>query len=118
MNKVIRFILLASLFVVTTVSNASSNTEGARETRFPRIVLYTAAGCKSCNAASEFLSRNNIAFIKKDVSANNAYMEEMTSKYRVNAVPLIVIGNDQKVLRGFVQEAFQSAVREVMAKRR
>jgi glutaredoxin 3 len=42
----------------------------------------------------------------------------MTSRYRSSAVPVIVIGNDEKVLKGFVVEAFQMAVRDVIAKRR
>ena len=40
----------------------------------------------------------------------------MTTKYKSRAVPVIVIGNDEKVLKGFIVEAFQMAVREVMAK--
>ncbi len=118
MKILIRFLLLLTLVFVSSVSFASSSPEPSRDARFPKIVLYTSPGCKSCNAASDYLTKNNISFTKKDVSLNDAYLEEMTSKYRTNAVPLIVIGNDQKVLRGFVQEAFQMAVKEVIMKRR
>lgn len=118
MNVLIRFVLLVTLLFASSVSIASSSPEPFRDTRFPKIVLYTSPGCKSCNAASDYLTKNNITFIKKDVSLNDAYMEEMASKYKSNAVPLIVIGNDQKVLRGFVQEAFQMAIKEVIMKRR
>jgi glutaredoxin len=105
---------LAVLFCVANAGLAWASTK----TVYPSIVIYTAPGCKSCKAASDYLVANEIPFTKKDVSANEAFLEEMSEKYRCSAVPLIVIGNGQKVLKGFVPEAFQLAVREVMIKSR
>ena len=100
-----------------TVRNRSTNTAGPLS-RFPTIEIYTAPGCRSCKAADDYLTSNNIPFTRKDVFADESYMEEMTSRYRSSAVPLIVIDNGRKILRGFVVEAFQVAVKEVMAKQR
>jgi glutaredoxin-like YruB-family protein len=85
--------------------------------RYPEVVLYTTPWCASCNAAKEYLTKNGIPFTKKDVSTNDDYLEEMETRYKSRAVPIIVIGKDEKVLRGFVQEAFQRAVRDVLASR-
>lgn len=85
---------------------------------YPAIVLYTAWYCDSCKAAGEYMTRNHIPFTKKDVDLNEEYLQELSTKYRINAVPVIVIGNNDKVLRGFNRDAFDRAVKEVMAKAR
>ena len=62
------------------------------------------------------MTSNRIPFTRKDIVQNPDYLEELSQKYRIRAVPVIVIGNDEKVLRGYVQEAFQQAVRDVLTK--
>jgi len=119
----IRIIAMSALFAAATAtvvaaSQDMSATHPAVAQRYPKIEIYTAPWCKSCAAVSEYLTSNNIPFTKKDVAANAAYLEEMAVRYKSRAVPVIVIGNDEKVLRGFIVEAFQMAVREVMAKQR
>jgi glutaredoxin len=98
---------------VNAVQAAQRQTPG-----LPKIDLYTQPGCKSCTAASDYMTSNKIPFTKKDIAENPDYLEELSHKYRTRAVPVIVIGNDEKVLRGYVQEAFQLAVREVLAKQK
>jgi len=83
---------------------------------YPAIVVYTAWYCTSCKAAGEYLTKNHIPFVKKDVDLNDEYREELSSKYKISAVPVIVIGNNEKILRGFNKDAFDKAVKEVMAK--
>ena len=85
---------------------------------YPKIVVYTAWYCSSCKAAGDYLTKNRIPFVKKDVDLNENYMEELSTRYKVNAVPVIVIGNNDKVLRGFNRDVFDSAMKEVMAKYR
>lgn len=123
MNPATRIITVCALFIITFAgfAAASPDTSGNRTSaasRYPKIEIYTAPWCKSCAAASEYLTSNNIPFVKKDVFSNASYMDEMTTRYKSRAVPVIVIGNDEKVLKGFIVEAFQMAVREVLAKRR
>lgn len=111
---------LAALLLFTLVSGqlrtvANASTTGTQTViPHPKIVIYTAPWCSSCNAASEYFYRNRIPFVKKDIDYDDRYLEEMTAKYKSRAVPLIVIGKDQKVLRGFVPEMFQRALKEVL----
>lgn len=123
MNHIARLIAGSALFLITFAGFAAAtpDTSGNHTpatSRYPKIEIYTTPWCKSCAAASKYLTSNNIPFEKKDVSANAAYMDEMTTRYRCSAVPVIVIGNDEKVLKGFIVEAFQMAVREVLAKQK
>jgi len=121
MNHVARLIVGSALFMITFAGFAAatpdtSSNQAPAASRYPKIEIYTAPWCKSCAAASEYLTSNNIPFVKKDVFSNATYMDEMTTRYKSRAVPVIVIGNDEKVLKGFIVEAFQMAVREVMTK--
>jgi glutaredoxin 3 len=123
MNIVSRLICLSTLTVLTCAGIGSASTEVVRASqglasRYPKIQIYTAPGCRSCAAASDYLTSNNIPFTRKDISQNSDYLDELAFRYKTRAVPVIVIGNDEKVLRGYIQEAFQMAVREVMAKQR
>lgn len=112
--SLIVLLLVASMLLSAGVSLAAA----AAKARYPRIELYTAPACKSCKAASAYLTANEIPFTTKDVSANEAYRDEMSERYRCSAVPLIVIGDGKKVLRGFVPEAFQMALRDVLVRER
>lgn len=123
MNTFTRWISLSTLTVLATAAISSASSETAKTTqrqaaRYPKISIYTQPGCKSCTAASDFLTTNKIPFTKKDIFQNPDYQDELTVKYKTRGVPVIVIGNDEKILKGYVQEALQLAVREVMAKQR
>ena len=115
-----KIILIVTLLAVLTVGSvyASTNNANERVIAYPRVVLYSAPWCTSCNAAKDYLTKNHIPFVKKDVSVDDKYLEEMSNRYKSRAVPVIVIGNDQKVLRGFVQEVFSKAFLEVLAANR
>ena len=114
--KMIRIALvIAGLLVVPVLGSASALHDDLRVVPYPKIVLYSAPWCKSCNAAKDYFLRNNIPFVKKDIAVDERYLEEMAAKYRSSAVPVIVIGRDQKVLRGFVPEMFNKAFGEVLA---
>lgn len=104
--------------VTMLLAIGASIAAASAKARYPRIEVYTAPGCKSCRTAREYLTANGIPFTTKDVSENEAYLDEMSDRYRCSSVPLIVIGDGAKVLRGFVPEAFQLAVREVLIKER
>ncbi|HEY6008026.1 MAG TPA: glutaredoxin domain-containing protein [Geobacteraceae bacterium] len=126
MNTLIRFLILVTMVINATSVCAAANTvpngsqgkpASAAAARYPEVVIYTAPWCTSCTAAKEYLTMNSIPFTKKDVSANDAYLEEMEARYKSRAVPIIVIGRDERVLRGFVPEAFQRAVRDVLISR-
>lgn len=108
---------LLFLFLLLPFSPASRAATPASQSiaPYPKVVIYTTPWCTSCNAAKEYFFRNNIPFVKKDIDANASFLDEMSDKYKSRSVPLIVIGRDQKVLRGFVPDIFQKAFSEVLA---
>jgi glutaredoxin-like YruB-family protein len=88
--------------------------QGAVQTKkFPRIVIYSVAWCPHCKEAKEYLTKNNIPFINRDVELDSVAMEELTQKYKSTGVPVIVFGNDDKVLRGFNRDQFEKALKEL-----
>ena len=94
------------------------NPARAEEARkYPLIVAYTVSWCPHCRAAKEYLTRNNIPFINRDVELDPKAMEELTGKYKSQGVPVIVIGTgkDEVVVRGFTPEQFEEALKKALA---
>lgn len=89
--------------------------ETARKVVGPRIVIYTVDWCPHCRDLKEYLTSHNIPFINRDVELDAVAMEELTGKYNSKGVPLIVIGNDQEILKGFTREDFEKALARVPA---
>jgi glutaredoxin len=106
--------LLLLLLLAPQPASHASIAGGQSIAPYPKVVIYTTPWCTSCTAAKEYFLKNNIPFVKKDIDANDRYLDEMTGKYKSRSVPLIVIGRDQKVLHGFIPELFQQAFRDVM----
>ena len=73
---------------------------------FPKIVLYSTSWCPHCKAAKDFMTRNDIPFINRDVEVDAEAMELLTGKYKSQGVPVIVIGNDAEVIKGFDEKRF------------
>ncbi|HEY6871415.1 MAG TPA: glutaredoxin domain-containing protein [Geobacteraceae bacterium] len=84
---------------------------------YPSIVLYSVSWCSHCREAKEYLTSNHIPFVNRDVEKDSAAMQELTEKYQSTAVPVIVIGDDERVLKGFSREAFEKALGEVQMKK-
>ena len=85
--------------------------------KYPKIVLYSVSWCPHCKDAKEYFTHNNIPFINKDVELDTAAYEELTKKYKSPGVPVIVLGDDAKVIKGFDKDRFEKAVKEVMGKK-
>jgi glutaredoxin-like YruB-family protein len=81
--------------------------------KYPMVVLYSTSWCPHCRAAKEYFTKNNIPFINRDVELDATAMDNLTKKYKSQGVPVIVIGKDEKILRGFDQATFEKAVVEV-----
>jgi glutaredoxin-like YruB-family protein len=84
--------------------------------KYPRIVLYSVSWCPHCKEAKEYFTRNNIPFINKDVELDSAAMDELTKKYKSQGVPVVVIGDDKVILKGFSKERFEQALKDLKAK--
>lgn len=78
----------------------------------PKIVLYSTSWCPHCREAKEYFKRNNIDYINRDVEDDSDAMEALVEKYKSRAVPVIVIGDDEKILKGFRQDEFEKVYEE------
>ena len=84
--------------------------------KYPKIVLYSTSWCPHCKAAKEYFTSNNIPFINRDVEIDSDAMALVTGKYKSQGVPIIVIGDDAVVLKGFDQMRFEKAVEKYKKK--
>ena len=117
--------LLTLLLAAATVCGAAEDdapqssitTSAPAARKYPKIVLYSVSWCPHCKAAKEYLTRNNIPFINRDVELDQEAMDDLTKKYKSQGVPVIIIGDDGKVFKGFDQERFEKALKEVQQKK-
>src|SRR6185369_18097145 len=93
--------------------------KAAEVKKYPAVVLFSVAWCPHCRAAKEYLTKNNIPFINKDVEIDDKAMEELTGKYKSQGVPVIIIGTgkEEVILRGFSPEQFEESVKKSRAKK-
>ena len=84
--------------------------------RYPRIVLYSTSWCPHCKAAKEYFTRNDIPFINRDVEVDQDAMELLTGKYKSQGVPVIVIGDDAEVVKGFDEKRFEKTLEKYQNK--
>lgn len=125
MSGSIRFIAIAVFCTLTFAGFAAAAADAPQSplkpatqaTSYPKIVLYSTSWCPHCKQAKEYFTKNNIPFINRDVELDDAAMEDLTKKYRSQGVPVLVIGNDEKILKGFNQGTFEKAVKEVQQKK-
>lgn len=80
---------------------------------YPRIVLYSASWCHHCQEARDYLAERNIPYINRDVEQDDDDMDALLNKYGSKTVPVIVIGNDEAVLKGFDPAVFEKALRDI-----
>jgi glutaredoxin 3 len=90
--------------------------EGLPDAGYPKIVLYSVSWCPHCKAAKEYLTENNIPFINKDVELDPEAYELLTKKYKSNGVPVLVIGDDAEVIKGFDEEGFSKVLEKYKKK--
>ena len=93
------------------------NADAPKKSAYPKIVIYTVSWCPHCRELKEYLTSNNIPFINNDVELEPSAMEMLTTRYKTYGVPVIVIGNDQKILKGFTPDEFEKAVQKISAKK-
>jgi glutaredoxin 3 len=84
--------------------------------KYPKIVLFSTSWCPHCKTAKEYFTSNNIPFINRDVELDSDAMDTLTKKYKSQGVPVIVIGDDAVVLKGFDQGRFEKAVEKYKKK--
>lgn len=85
---------------------------------YPKIVLYSVSWCPHCRETKEYLTKNDIPFINRDVEVDATAMTELTETYHSTGVPILVFSLDGKetVMRGFTPELFQETLQKVRVK--
>lgn len=90
----------------------TSALSSAPATAYPRIVLYSTSWCPHCKAAMDYLAERNIPYVNRDVEEDYEAMDMLLNRYGSKSVPVIVIGNDDAVLKGFNPAEFEKALRD------
>jgi glutaredoxin-like YruB-family protein len=123
MRKYIGGLLAALLIAGATMVYATdlpqspvSPKASSKQTKYPKIVLYSTSWCPHCKEAKEYFTRNNIPFINRDVEIDPDAMTVLTGKYKSQGVPVIVLGDDAVVLKGFSEARFEKAVEKAKKK--
>lgn len=71
------------------------------------VTIYTNVGCNACHRAMDFMTKNGIEFIEKNLADNPAYTTELiTLGFRM--VPVICI--DSEYLVGYNESALKKAL--------
>lgn len=120
---------ISAALAITLISFSSADAQVSNQSRltpdkavtaknYPRIVLYSVAWCPHCREAKEYLTKNDIPFINRDVETDADAMEELTVKYNSSGVPVIIFGkgNDEIVMKGFTPELFLETLQKAGAK--
>jgi glutaredoxin 3 len=83
----------------------------ARTAPYPKIVLYSTSWCPHCREAREYFTARDIPFVELDVETDEEAMDALFTKYATKRVPLVVIGDDEAIIKGFTPEMFENALR-------
>jgi glutaredoxin-like YruB-family protein len=122
MNRPVSILLFLFIALFTLTCQADETIVGPQSIvkpqadqtiKYPRIVLYSVSWCPHCKEAKEYLTSHNIPFINKDVELDETAMQEVTGKYKSTGVPVMVIGNDEKIIKGFDKEKFEKVLKEM-----
>jgi glutaredoxin 3 len=89
------------------------NPAAPKKSLYPKVVIYTVSWCPHCRELKEYLTSRNIPFINRDVELEPAAMDELVQKYKTYGVPVVVLGNDQEIIKGFTGEQFEKAVAKI-----
>lgn len=110
-------VMLGTTFVqAQDLPQSQVSPKSVHKLTYPKIVLYSTSWCPHCRAAKEYFTKNDIPFINRDVELDSAAMAELTGKYKSQGVPVIVLGDDALVLKGFSEERFGKAVETLRKK--
>jgi glutaredoxin len=94
---VIKSAVDVSLGQITTGAEAPSDAGG-------KVVLYETPWCGYCKRAADYMRKNNIAFLQRDIEANPSFRAEYTRLGGRGPVPFIVMGT--KTMTGFNETQF------------
>ena len=73
-----------------------------------QVTIYTTLTCVYCKKAKAFFNEHHIAYSEKDVSNDQAAVDEMVQKSGQMGVPVIDV--DGSVIIGFDEQALRQAL--------
>jgi len=125
MPAIIRTIIVLTFILLAAICQAETAADGPQSPispaapakhKYPKIVLYSVSWCPHCKQAKEYFTKNNIPFINRDVELDDAAMNDLTRKYKSQGVPVIVVGDDKVILKGFDEQKFLKAIKGLQEK--
>ncbi|MBV5339278.1 MAG: NrdH-redoxin [Deltaproteobacteria bacterium] len=124
MNRLVFTALVFTLITCVSAAAEGAHPSGANPAKttaaknYPQIVLYSVVWCYQCREIKEYLTKNNIPFINRDVEADTKAMEDLTIRYNSTGVPVIVLGKgkDEVIMKGFTPELFQEKLKKATLK--
>ena len=63
-------------------------------TKRSNIVVYTRPGCPDCAAVKRYLDKRGLKYEERDVSRNEAWIDEMKRVAGVRIAPVTVLGSE------------------------
>jgi glutaredoxin-like YruB-family protein len=94
-------------------TQSTINPAATHPQKYPKVVLFSVSWCPHCKEAKEYFTKNNIPFINRDVELDPSAMEILTGKYKSQGVPVVVLGDDKVIIKGFSKERFEKAVQDL-----
>lgn len=74
----------------------------------PNITIYTTPTCVYCKMTKDFFKEHNVVYQEKDVSADEAALNEMVKKSGQLGVPVVDV--DGKIVVGFDKATLRTLV--------
>lgn len=74
----------------------------------PNITIYTTPSCVYCKMTKDFFKEHNVEYEEKDVSADEAALQEMVKKSGQLGVPVVDV--DGKIVVGFDKATLRTLV--------
>jgi glutaredoxin len=77
-----------------------------------KIILFTQAGCLSCELMKVYLEARELAFTERDISTDPAAHQEMVDEYDSLTTPTLVVfsGETGEVIVGFDPERLDELI--------
>lgn len=72
--------------------------------------VYSSSRCSHCKTVKECLDARKIPESNRDVEQDEDAMDPLVNRYDTTGVPLVVIGDDDAVIRGFDPAALEKAL--------
>lgn len=73
------------------------------------VILFTSPTCHYSRLVKQFLEKNNVKYLERDVSKNHNTAKDLMSKSGQMGVPVIIIGS--VVIVGYDEEAMKKALK-------